>query len=273
MTSTKNLVWDFMQTQDKLSPCRPCEARNSSGTVTAQYFSLGETLNGTTYFYTRDHLGLSQWLIGRSIEVSLKNLPMPLSWTKLASDWYLQVNGSIREMTSTSGAVQAQYLYDPFGRTVKLQGTAAADFQYAGYYEHEPSGLNLAVYRLYSPNLGRWLNRDPNEEVGGINLFGYVNNQPIEEIDPFGLQIAGPDRSMDDLNSYAPWYYGKHFCRVNTNPFWKHPNWMLTPVYGPMGPNSGPDNPPPPVDYPFTPPGWPSAPDYGGGGGYAPNLG
>jgi uncharacterized protein RhaS with RHS repeats len=48
----------------------------------------------------------------------------------------------------------------------------------------------LAPYRGYDPRLGRWLSRDPIEEEGGINLYGYVGNGAIEWIDPTGLDPA-----------------------------------------------------------------------------------
>jgi len=38
----------------------------------------------------------------------------------------------------------------------------------------------------------RWLNRDPLEEAGGINLYGFVNNSPISLTDPFGLSYGNP---------------------------------------------------------------------------------
>jgi len=49
------------------------------------------------------------------------------------------------------------------------------------------SGLYSFGYRFYAAEFQRWLNRDPIEENGGINLFGYVGNNPINLIDPFGL--------------------------------------------------------------------------------------
>jgi uncharacterized protein RhaS with RHS repeats len=43
------------------------------------------------------------------------------------------------------------------------------------------------LYRFYDPNLQRWLNRDPIEEEGGINLYGFVFNAPLNLIDVWGL--------------------------------------------------------------------------------------
>ena len=41
--------------------------------------------------------------------------------------------------------------------------------------------------RPYDPNLGRWIQRDPIGERGGLNLYGYVQNNPIVKTDPLGL--------------------------------------------------------------------------------------
>ncbi len=42
-------------------------------------------------------------------------------------------------------------------------------------------------YRYYSPELGRWFNRDPIEEQGGVNLYQFVRNNSIRLVDPYGL--------------------------------------------------------------------------------------
>ena len=44
--------------------------------------------------------------------------------------------------------------------------------------------------RYYSPELGRWVSRDPIEESGGLNLFGYVRNRPVDHIDAHGLRTV-----------------------------------------------------------------------------------
>jgi RHS repeat-associated protein len=48
------------------------------------------------------------------------------------------------------------------------------------------TGLSSFGYRFYSPAIGKWITKDPIEEEGGINLYAYVLNNPINRIDPLG---------------------------------------------------------------------------------------
>lgn len=130
---------------------QPCEERDTSNAVTKRFYPGGEQIGGTAYFHTFDHLG------------------------------------SIRELTDTTGAIRARYDYDPYGRRTKLSGDLESTFGFTGFYQHQPSGLGLTLYRGYDPVLGRWLSRDPIAEEGGINLYSYVTNDPINAIDPLGL--------------------------------------------------------------------------------------
>jgi len=93
-----------------------------------------------------------------------------------------------RELVNGSGSIVARYGYDAYGRTTLVSGSNIATFQYAGYYAHQPSGLYMTLFRPdYDPNLGRWLQRDPKGIDGGLNLYGYVDNNPDNESDPLGL--------------------------------------------------------------------------------------
>ncbi|MEI6074620.1 MAG: RHS repeat-associated core domain-containing protein [Verrucomicrobiota bacterium] len=50
-----------------------------------------------------------------------------------------------------------------------------------------------SVFGFYEPNQQRWLNRDPIREKGGINVYGFVGNNPVIKIDSLGLQLADPN--------------------------------------------------------------------------------
>lgn len=108
--------------------------------------------------------------------------------------------GSVREvmlLDGTSGnpataTLAARYDYDLWGKRTVLDGGTAAEtlvmHGYTGHVRHAWSGLWLAPYRAYCSGLGRWLSRDPIQEVGGINLYGYIGNKPDYALDPLGLK-------------------------------------------------------------------------------------
>jgi RHS repeat-associated protein len=84
------------------------------------------------------------------------------------------------------------------------------DFAFTGHYYHSRSGLYLAPYRAYNPSLGRWISRDPIGEYGGINLYAYVGNSPLNRIDPLGLwdinllPWSDPFHGAGDLTPLSP---------------------------------------------------------------------
>ena len=83
----------------------------------------------------------------------------------------------------------------------KVSGDRDSVFGYAGYLWHAASGLSLAVFRAYDPNLGRWISRDPIGEKGGLNVYAYVGNQPTRFIDPYGLDSYDPGCLHEVLNT------------------------------------------------------------------------
>jgi RHS repeat-associated protein len=99
----------------------------------------------------------------------------------------------------------------PYGEPTLLQETNLADFQYAGYYLHQRSGLNLTRTRAYSTSLSRWINRDTIGEKGGVNLYAYANNNPINLRYPRGTacneeEEEEPEDSYNADCQYAGYY-------------------------------------------------------------------
>ena len=98
-------------------------------------------------------------------------------------------NGNVTALVNGSGAVVAKYLYDSFGNTLGLWGSLAAGntYRFSSKEIDARTGHYYYGYRWYDPNLQRWLNRDPIQEAGGINLYGFVGNGPVNGVDPLGL--------------------------------------------------------------------------------------
>ncbi|MCF7689355.1 MAG: RHS repeat-associated core domain-containing protein [Cephaloticoccus sp.] len=61
----------------------------------------------------------------------------------------------------------------------------------------------LSGHRYYSPSLGRFINRDPIEEQGGINLYSFVGNDPVNAWDYLGMESFGSTHF--DANGNAYW--------------------------------------------------------------------
>lgn len=102
--------------------------------------------------------------------------------------------GSIREVVDKSGHVVAKYQYSPFGVQTKLSGSYDSDLGYAGYIN---GPFLLAPFRAYDPHTGRWLSRDPIGEKGGVNLYGFVANSPLNKIDSLGLYFGADPAEVE----------------------------------------------------------------------------
>ena len=74
------------------------------------------------------------------------------------------------------GSISSGALSSPFGYKAQF-----------AYYTDSETGLLLLTHRYYDPNTGRFLTRDPISYGGGINLYAYVANSPVDSIDPLGL--------------------------------------------------------------------------------------
>jgi len=100
------------------------------------------------------------------------------------------LNGNVMGLVNaTNGNISAKYEYGPFGEVFCSVGDMAKvnPFGFSTKYTDFETDLLYYGYRYYSPSLGRWLSRDPIEERGGLNLYGFVNNDPVNKWDRLGL--------------------------------------------------------------------------------------
>ena len=93
---------------------------------------------------------------------------------------------SVRGATSETGSIIELSDYLPYGPSSPQQPvTTDPDFGFTGHLKDPFTGLTLAPYRVLG--YANWLSRDPIGEIGGINLYAYVANNPVNAIDPTGL--------------------------------------------------------------------------------------
>jgi RHS repeat-associated protein len=103
-------------------------------------------------------------------------------------------NGNVMGLVQDNGQFKAWYEYDPFGRTIRETTedatTAQNPYKFSTKRAEPYTGLILYEYRAYDAKAGRWLSRDPIGERGGLNLYGFIRNVPVSEIDVLGLNDA-----------------------------------------------------------------------------------
>ena len=106
--------------------------------------------------------------------------------------YHTDANKNITELSDENGGIVAHYEYSPFGSLTASSGEYAEEnpFRFSSEYSDMETGLVYYNYRYYSPELGRWLSRDPIEEQGGYNLYGMVNNYIINAFDSKGFGIG-----------------------------------------------------------------------------------
>ena len=164
-----------------------CIARTNAGWTDAIYYTWGTDISGTS-----QGAGGVGGLLGVRQE---KNGTIHIS-----SPCY-DGNGNVVAYLDSSGNVITRYEYDSFGNLIRSGGSVNGEkelYLFSAKPIDPVSGLYYYIFRYYAPVIGRFIKRDPIEEYGGFNLYGFVNNNGVSKWDYLGMFGAGGG---------IPWWY------------------------------------------------------------------
>jgi RHS repeat-associated protein len=116
---------------------------------------------------------------------------LPQSVTSEGVKYYLAFDqvGTLRVVYDSAGNIIKGIKYDTFGFVLSDSNPAfRIPFGFAGGLHDRDIGLVRFGFRDYDPETGRWTAKDPILFNGGdTDLYGYVQNDPVNLIDPYGL--------------------------------------------------------------------------------------
>ena len=111
----------------------------------------------------------------------------------LATTYYAltDLQGTVHGFADAGGNLVARYAYDAWGNLLDadVAVSALADNRYLfqGREYSWATGLTNFRLRWYDPATGRWLSKDPIGISGGLNLYAFCGDDPVNFRDPFGL--------------------------------------------------------------------------------------
>jgi len=107
---------------------------------------------------------------------------------------YTDPQGTPLAEADANGNITARFEYTPYGVSVPSMGAAPNGVGYTGHVNDPETGLVYMQARYYDAVVGRFLSVDPIGPAAGdafsFNRYGYASNNPIANIDPYGMQAC-----------------------------------------------------------------------------------
>jgi RHS repeat-associated protein len=171
----------------------------------AQKVSGGVT---RTYVYEAENALEERLSSGATIRyVHAPGIDQPVAGVQSGTTTYYLADhlGSILLATDASAAVTLTRQYDPWGNL--LQGSTTAGYAFTGREWDPEIGLYYYRARYYDPKIGRFISEDPLElkdrAFGELNPYAYVANNPVNRVDPLGLQSCPSNHGADCSGRYV----------------------------------------------------------------------
>lgn len=139
--------------------------------------------------------------------------------------WYFNDHlGTPLLTTDASGSIDWRIEREPYGnvRATRVGVNRHQPLGSPGHEDQGDGGRDYNIFRWYRSDWGRYTQADPLGVGGGMNLFGYVENNPVSMYDPLGLspvpyknQRYRPCNSAETAKCQATCKYGMESCRVS----------------------------------------------------------
>ncbi|MEX0300520.1 MAG: RHS repeat-associated core domain-containing protein, partial [Kordiimonas sp.] len=97
---------------------------------------------------------------------------------------HLDGKGSMIAATSAAGAVTNKFTTDVYGQGAD---EATSPYRFTARRVDEETGNYYYRNRYYNPKQGRFMSQDPIGYADGLNMYAYVHNDPVNNVDPMGL--------------------------------------------------------------------------------------
>jgi len=107
--------------------------------------------------------------------------------------------------------------------------------RFPGQYYDAETGLHYNRFRYYDPSIGRYVSADPIGQLGGVNLYSYVSNNPVNWFDPFGLTEDSVS-NMAKRKAIARWAAAQNASTAYSKSSTVAPGYSYDASFGPQYP-------------------------------------
>lgn len=167
-----------------------------NGLLTIDYFHDGDQV---IVEYSGSGQMLRRYVYGQGIDE-----PISMATTSARYYYHFDGLGSVIVLSDNAGNIVETYSYSPYGE-VNQASSIGNPYLYTGREYDPETGLYYYRARYYSPTLGHFLQADPIGYAGGMNLYAYVSNNPVNLIDPWGLCKEYKEYIEGEIEPF-PWW-------------------------------------------------------------------
>ena len=177
-----------------------------------RYLSDNDKNDGNRYFYLDEgsYKTTDTRYRGERTQIIVNGTMAAQGTTDYGAEYFTtDLLGSVSTVTNTHGTLNTTYTYDVFGSLIQGDLTGTTDFGYLGKQHDQTTKLYNYGYRDYKTQAARFTTIDPIRD--GNNWFCYVNNDPVNFMDLWGLKLNDSQNKVE----FGKDIYSEDYIRRN----------------------------------------------------------